>query len=149
MYSYGPPHMAKQKQDDQLEHTYSSYVRIRDVTLKTCQKRWMIGRCGERGSGISVLAVRHDDDDDDDDDDDIYSREWEEEKLHKRNILTHRSRISLQDNIYTREEWYQLKKINTFSVHKSADHNNGNWKLNNEEIDNLWSSRHCYYSQGH
>ena len=28
MYSYGPPHMAKQKQDDQLEHTYSSYVRI-------------------------------------------------------------------------------------------------------------------------
>ena len=33
------PHMAKQKQDVQLEHTYSSYVRIRDVTLKTCQKR--------------------------------------------------------------------------------------------------------------
>ena len=45
-------------------HTYSSYVRIRDVTLKTCQKRWMIGRSGERGSGISVLAARHDDDDD-------------------------------------------------------------------------------------
>ena len=64
MYSYGPPHMAKQKQDDQPEHTYSSYVRIRDVALKTCQKRWMIGRCGERGSGISVLAARHDDDDD-------------------------------------------------------------------------------------
>ena len=58
------PHMAKQKQDDQLEHTYSSYVRIRDVTLKTCQKRWMIGRSDERGSGISVLAARHDDDDD-------------------------------------------------------------------------------------
>ena len=64
-YSYGPPHMAEQKQDDQLEHTYSSYVRIRDVTLKTCQKRWMIGRSGERGSGISVLAARHDDHDDD------------------------------------------------------------------------------------
>ena len=64
MYSYGPPHMAKQKQDDQLEHTYSSYVRIRDVNLKTCQKRWMIGRSGERGSGISVLVARHDDDDD-------------------------------------------------------------------------------------
>ena len=63
MYSYGPPHMDKQKQDDQLEHTYSSYVRIRDVTLKTCQKRWMIGRSGERGSGISVLAARHHDDD--------------------------------------------------------------------------------------
>ena len=57
--------MAKQKQDDQLEHTYSSYVRIQDVTLKTCQKRWMIGRSGKRGSGISVLAARLDDDDDD------------------------------------------------------------------------------------
>ena len=65
MYSYGPLHMANQKQDDQLEHTYSSYVRIQDVALKTCQKRWMIGRSGERGSGISVLAARHDDDDDD------------------------------------------------------------------------------------
>ena len=62
MYSYGPPHMAKQKQDNQLEHTYSSYVRIQDVALKTCQKQWMIGRSGERGSGISVL-VAHDDDD--------------------------------------------------------------------------------------
>ena len=46
--SYGPPHMLKQKQDDQLEHTYSNYVSIRDVVLKTCQKRWMIGRRGER-----------------------------------------------------------------------------------------------------
>ena len=61
------PHMANQKRDGQFEHTYSSYVRIRDVTLKTCQRRWMIGRRGERGSGISVLAARHDDDDDDDD----------------------------------------------------------------------------------
>ena len=66
IYSYGPPHMAKPKQDDQLEHTYSSYVRIRDVALKTSQKRWMIGRSGERGLGISVLAAQHDDDDDDD-----------------------------------------------------------------------------------
>ena len=67
IYSYGPPHIAKQKQDDQLEHTFSSYVRTRDVTLKTCQRRWIIGRSGERGSGISVLAAQHDDDDDDDD----------------------------------------------------------------------------------
>ena len=43
-------------------YIFSSYVRIRDVALKTCQ----IGRSGERGSGISVLAARHDDDDDDD-----------------------------------------------------------------------------------
>ena len=39
MYSYGPPHIAKQKQDDQLELTYSSCVRTQDVTLKTCQRR--------------------------------------------------------------------------------------------------------------
>ena len=64
MYSYGPPHMAKQKLDNQLEHTYSSYVRIRDVALKTHQKRWMIGRSGKRGSGIYVLVAWHDDDDD-------------------------------------------------------------------------------------
>ena len=59
----GPPHMAEQKQDDQLEHTYSSYVRIRDVAVKTCQRRWTIAGSGERGSGISVLVARHDDDD--------------------------------------------------------------------------------------
>ena len=66
MYSYDVhPHMAKQKQDDQFEHTYSSYVMIWDVALKTCQKRWTIGRSGERGPGISIQAARHDDDDDD------------------------------------------------------------------------------------
>ena len=66
MYSYGPPHMAVQKQDDQHEHTFSSYVRIRDVVLKTYLGRWTIGRSSERGSGISVLPARYDDDDDDD-----------------------------------------------------------------------------------
>ena len=60
MYSYGPPHMA-----GQLKHTYSSYVRIRDVALKTCQRWWTIGRSGERGSGISVPVAQHDEDDDD------------------------------------------------------------------------------------
>ena len=56
--------MAMQKQDDQHEHTFSSYVRIGDVVLMTCLRRWTIGRSGERGSGISVLPARHDDDDD-------------------------------------------------------------------------------------
>ena len=37
---------------------------LRDVALKTFQMRWTIGRSGERGSGISMLAARHDDDDD-------------------------------------------------------------------------------------
>ena len=64
MYSYGSPHMAAQKQDDQLERTFSSYVRIQDVVLKTYLGRWTIGRSGERGSGISVLPARYDDDDD-------------------------------------------------------------------------------------
>ena len=35
MYSCGPFHMAKQRQDDQLEPTYSNFVPIRDVALKT------------------------------------------------------------------------------------------------------------------
>ena len=46
-----------------LEHTYSSYMRIRDLALRTCQRRWTIGRSGERRSRICVLAERHDDDD--------------------------------------------------------------------------------------
>ena len=60
-----PTHGA-QKQDDQHERTFSSYVRIQVVVLKTCLGRWTIGRSGERGSGISVLPARYDDDDDDD-----------------------------------------------------------------------------------
>ena len=55
--------MAAQKQDDQHERTFSSYVRIQDVVLKTYLGRWTIGRSGERGSGISVLPARYDDDD--------------------------------------------------------------------------------------
>ena len=36
IYSYGPPHMAEQKQNDQKqndqhEHTFKNYVRIRDM----------------------------------------------------------------------------------------------------------------------
>ena len=60
------PHtwLSKSK-DDQHEHTFSNYVRIRDVVQKTCQRgNWTIGKSGERGSGISVLPARHDDDDD-------------------------------------------------------------------------------------
>ena len=55
--------MAEQKQDNHLEHKYSSYVRIRDVAQKTGQRQWTIGKSGERESGISVLAARHEDDD--------------------------------------------------------------------------------------
>ncbi len=68
MYSCGPLHMDMQRQDDQLEHTYSSSVLRQDVALRTCLKQWTIGRGGKRGSVISMLIVRHDDDDDDDDD---------------------------------------------------------------------------------
>ena len=45
--------------------TYSSYMRIRDVALKTCQRQWMKWR--ERVREVSVPVARHDDDDDDDD----------------------------------------------------------------------------------
>ena len=48
--------MAVQKQDDQHEHTFSNYVRIRDIV--------QIGKSGVSGSGISVLPTWHDDDDD-------------------------------------------------------------------------------------
>ena len=65
MYSCGPLHMDKQRWDDQLEHTYSSSVPIRDVALKTCWKQWTIEKGGKKGSEISVLKAQHDDDDDD------------------------------------------------------------------------------------
>ena len=38
MYSYGPPYMAGQKQDYQLEHTFSSYVRIREEAMNDREK---------------------------------------------------------------------------------------------------------------
>ena len=53
--------MAEQRQNDQLEPTYSSSVPIQDVALKTYQKQWTIGR-DERESGIAVLMAQHDDD---------------------------------------------------------------------------------------
>ena len=61
MYYYGPLHMDEQRQDDQLERTYSSSVRILGVALRTCQKRWMIGRGGEKGSGISMPMAQQND----------------------------------------------------------------------------------------
>ena len=64
MYSCGLLHTDEQKQDDQLKPIYSSSLLILDVALKTYRKQWTIGRGGKRGSGISVLIVRHDDDDD-------------------------------------------------------------------------------------
>ena len=51
----------------ELHKNASSSVSIRDVALRTSRKQWTIGRCGERGSEISMLIARHDDDDDDDD----------------------------------------------------------------------------------
>ena len=62
LYSYGPLQMAVQKQGGHLEPTYSRSVRIRGVALGNYRKRWTIRRCGERGSGISVLMSRQHDD---------------------------------------------------------------------------------------
>ena len=55
MYSCGPLHMDDQRKGDELEHTYSSSVPIREVTLKTCWKQWAIGRGDEK-------VARHEDD---------------------------------------------------------------------------------------
>ena len=63
-YSCGPLHTDEQRLDDLLEPKYSSSVLIQDVAWKTSWERWTIETGGERGSGRSVLAVRHDDDDD-------------------------------------------------------------------------------------
>ena len=57
MYSRGPLNMEEQSQGVQFEPTYNSSVPIQDVALRICRKQWTIGRCGERGSGISVLIA--------------------------------------------------------------------------------------------
>ena len=59
--------MDEQRQEIQLEPTYSNSVPIRNVALRICRKQWTIGRCVERGFVITALVVRDDDDDDDDD----------------------------------------------------------------------------------
>ena len=56
--------MDEQRQDDQLELIYNSSVPLQNIALKTSQERWTIETGGERGSGRSMLAARHDDDDD-------------------------------------------------------------------------------------
>ena len=63
-YSCGPLHMDEQRQDDQLEPTYNSSVPIQDIALKTYRERWTTEKGRVKGSGSSVLAVRHDVDDD-------------------------------------------------------------------------------------
>ena len=59
----GPFHTHEQRQDDELKLIYNSSVPIQDVALKTCRKRWVIERCGGRGSEIFVLMGWPDDDD--------------------------------------------------------------------------------------
>ena len=56
--------MAEQKQDDQIEHTYSSYVRIRDSPEDLPEAMNDREKWRERVR-ISVLAARHDNNDDD------------------------------------------------------------------------------------
>ena len=51
------PTYGRAKAGRPARNMYSSFVRIRDVALK----RWTIGKSGERGSTISVLAALHDD----------------------------------------------------------------------------------------
>ena len=66
------PHIWPSKSRTTSANIHTSAMWRRDVTLKTFLRRWTIERSGERGSGISVQAARHNDDDDDDDDDVLY-----------------------------------------------------------------------------
>ena len=61
MYSCGPLHMDEQRQDVQLENTYSSYVPITGCSPED-QPEAMGDREVWRESGISVLIAWHDDD---------------------------------------------------------------------------------------
>ena len=56
--------MDEQKQDDLLEPINNSSVPIQDIACKTSREQWTIETGGERGSGRSELAMRHDDDND-------------------------------------------------------------------------------------
>ena len=62
MCSCGPLYMGEQRQNDQLEPTYSSSVPIQYEAMKPCRRWWTIGRGGERGARVSVFTVWHDDD---------------------------------------------------------------------------------------
>ena len=61
MYSHGTPHMTGQKQDDQLEHTYTQQL-CEDTGCSSEDLPKAMNDREKRGSGISVLAARHDDD---------------------------------------------------------------------------------------
>ena len=63
MYSCGLLHTDEKRLEDQPEPINNNSILIQDLAWKTCRERWMIETNGERGSGKSVLAVRHDDDD--------------------------------------------------------------------------------------
>ena len=56
--------MDEQRQDDQSETIYNSFVPIQDIALKTYWERWTMETGGERGLGKSMLTARHEDDDD-------------------------------------------------------------------------------------
>ena len=48
--------MDEQRQDDQLEPIYNSFVPIQDIALKISREQWMIEKDGGSGPGRSVLA---------------------------------------------------------------------------------------------
>ena len=83
--------------------TYIQQLRIRDVALKTWQRWWTIGRSGERGSGISVLAARHDDD--------IY-------------ILEYINSVRSLDTVHrTCQEWWRMEVAREYHIRLDDDDN--------------------------
>ena len=142
MYSCGPPHMDVQKQDDQHELTYSNYVRTQDVNMKTRRRRSMIGRSGERGSGISVLAARHDDDDDDDMDANLLYEEKAWQQLHK-NAASNIEQV-LQQHPTKQRLYGHLPPITKTIKTRRKRHAGHCWRSRDELISDvhLWTLSH-------
>ena len=53
--------MDEQRLDDLLQPIHNSSVPIEDIALKTSREKLTIETDGDRGSGRSMLAERHDD----------------------------------------------------------------------------------------
>ena len=64
MYTYEPPHMAEQKQDEQLGTYIQQLCEDTGCSPRHLPEPMNDRECDERVSGISVLAARHDEEDD-------------------------------------------------------------------------------------
>ena len=105
MHSYGPPHMAEQKQDDQLEHTHRSYAASHDDDVDKSLRilEGNIIRQKEMKEKFKKEYLRR-------------TRKLLETKLHSRNLIKGINtwvvpvRFSLSFLKWTREELQQMNQ---------------------------------------